>query len=137
MSLVTDSILLSTKKLNNQAADYTAFDDDMIIQINSALSDLHQVGIGPSAGFLVEDEDNTWDEFVEDPRLSSVKTYVGLKTKLYFDPPNNSFGISMMEKQLDELLWRLKAAQEDIDAEDGEEEVPVDDEDLILDGGEA
>lgn len=114
MSDVTDSILLSIKKLNNLAPDYTAFDDDMIMQINSAFADLNQVGVGPIEGFAIEDEESTWDEFYDDPRLNAVKTFIGLKTRLYFDPPNNSFGIGMMEKQIDEHLWRLKAVQEDI-----------------------
>lgn len=118
MSEVTDSILLSIKKINNVAADYTAFDDDFILFINSALSDLNQLGIGPAAGFFIESEDDLWEDFVEDePRLNQLKTYIGLKVRLLFDPPGNSFAIEMMERQLDELGWRLRVSQEDIDEE--------------------
>lgn len=119
MSMVTDSILLSIKKLNNVSADYTAFDDDFVLYINSALSDLHQVGIGSQQGFQIFDKNDLWDDFVEeDPRLNQIKTFVGLKVRLMFDPPASSFAIAMMEKQLDEQLNRLKYAQEDIDAEE-------------------
>lgn len=119
MSKVLDSILLSIKKLNNVAADYTAFDDDFIMYINSALSDLNQLGIGPAEGFVIEDKSDEWEDFVEDLRvLSKVKTYIGLVVNLHFDPPNNSFAIAMKEKQIDESGWRVKAAQEDIDAEE-------------------
>lgn len=119
MSTVTDSILLSTKKLNNVAADYTAFDDDFILWINSALSDLNQIGIGPSQGFQIFDKNDLWDDFIEEePRLNQVKTFVGLRVRLFFDPPGSSFAISMMEKQLEEQLYRLKLAQDDIDAEE-------------------
>ena len=119
MPEVTESILLSVKKLNNVSADYTAFDDDFILYINSAISDLNQVGIGPYEGYEIADENDTWDELIgNDSRLNSVKTFVGLKVRLFFDPPQNSFGIEMMEKQIEEHLWRLRVAQEDIDAEE-------------------
>ena len=119
MSEVTESILLSIKKLNNVAADYTAFDDDFVLYINSALSDLNQLGIGPAEGFVVESQDEFWEDFVEnEPRLNQLKTYIGLKVRLLFDPPASSFAIEMMEKQLDELAWRLKVSQEDIDVEE-------------------
>lgn len=119
MSTVTDSILLSIKKLNNVPADYTAFDDDFVLYINSALSALHQVGIGPLEGFQIFDKNDLWDDFVgEDPRLNQVKTFVGLHVRLMFDPPPSSFAIAMMEKQLDEHLNRLKYAQDDINAEE-------------------
>lgn len=119
MAEVLESILLSIKKLNNVAADYTAFDNDFILYINSALSDLNQVGIGPLEGFAIETEDDVWEDFLEDKiRLNAVKTFIGLKVRLYFDPPASSFAIAMMEKQLDEHLWRLKAVQEDIATEE-------------------
>ena len=119
MPEVQESILLSIKKLNNVAADYTAFDDDFVMYINSALSDLHQVGIGPSGGYFITDADQTWDEFFdpEDP-LHQIKTFIGLRVRLFFDPPVSSFAIGMMEKQLDEQLNRLKYAQTDIEAEE-------------------
>jgi hypothetical protein len=119
MSTVTDSILLSIKKLNNVPADYTAFDDDFILYINSALSDLHQIGIGPQQGFQILDENDLWDDFVEEePRLNQIKTFIGLRVRLFFDPPASSFAIGMMEKQLEEQLYRLKLAQDDINAEE-------------------
>lgn len=119
MSTVTDSILLSIKKLNNVPADYTAFDDDFILYINSALSDLNQVGIGPLAGFQIFDKNDLWEDFIgEEARLNQVKTFVGLKVNLMFDPPASSFAIEMKERQLEEHLYRLKLSQEDIDAEE-------------------
>lgn len=119
MPKVLESILSSIKKLNNVAADYTAFDNDFIMYINSALSDLHQVGIGPVDGFQIEGVNDTWDDFIgEEPRLNGAKIFVALKVNLLFDPPNNSFAIEMKEKQLDEALNRVMWAQQDIDAEE-------------------
>lgn len=118
MSEVSESILLSTKKKNNVAADYTAFDDDFISYINAALAELNQLGIGPAEGLFIEDKYNTWDEFYVDPRLNAVQTFVGLRVRLMFDPPATSFAITMMEDQLKEMGWRLLVAQEDINAEE-------------------
>jgi hypothetical protein len=119
MSDITDSILLSVKKLNSVAPDYTAFDDDFILYINAALSDLNQLGIGPAEGFEIEDANDTWEDFIgDDPIYNRVKTYVGLHVRLRFDPPQNSFGIGTMERQLEEQAWRLTVAQEDKEVEE-------------------
>lgn len=119
MPKVTDSILLSVKKQNNVAPDYKAFDDDFVLYINAGLADLNQVGIGPAQGFAIEGEADTWDDFIgEEPRLNAVKTFMGIKTRLMFDPPASSFAIEMMQKQLDEHLNRLMWAQQDIEAEE-------------------
>lgn len=118
MPEVLDSILLSIKKLNNVAPTDVAFDDDFVMWINGALSDLNQLGIGPAAGFSIEDENDEWDDFMEaGPIRDRVKTYVGLHVRMFFDPPATSFAIGMMERQLEEKAWRLKSAQEDKDAE--------------------
>ena len=58
-----DSILTSIKKLLGIAEDYTHFDDDIIIHINSAFSSLNQLGVGPSCGFHIEDDSETWNDF--------------------------------------------------------------------------
>jgi hypothetical protein len=118
MSEVSESILLSTKKKCNVAPEFTAFDDELISYINVALADLNQLGIGPAEGFQIEDQDSLWTEFYEDPRLNAVQTYVGLKVRLLFDPPQTSFAITMQEDQLREMGFRLQVAQEDIETEE-------------------
>ena len=45
-----ESILTSIKKLVGIAEDYTVFDTDFIIYINSAFATLNQLGIGPIKG---------------------------------------------------------------------------------------
>ena len=118
MSEVSESILLSTKKKNNVAADYTAFDDEFISYINAALAELHQLGIGPAEGLQIEDESTLWTEFYEDPRLNAAQAFIGLRVRLLFDPPATSFAITAMEDQLREMGWRLMAAQQDIEKEE-------------------
>lgn len=118
MSEVTDSIMLSVKKLNGVAQDNSAWDDDFILWINGALSDLNQLGIGPADGYAIEDETETWEDFLGDsPLYNRVKTYVGRHVRLDFDPPQSGFAMTMMKEQLAEQAWRLTVAQDDIDAE--------------------
>lgn len=105
-----DSILTSIKKLLGISSDYTHFDDDLIIQINSAFSALTQLGVGPIEGFEITDATSTWSEFIDDPRLNFAKTYVQIKVKLAFDPPTSAALIESYNRQLDELTWRLTVA---------------------------
>ena len=45
-----DSILTSVKKLLGLTEEYTAFDADLIMHINSVLMILRQMGVGPPGG---------------------------------------------------------------------------------------
>lgn len=106
-----DSILNSIKKLLGIMDDYTCFDQDILLQINTALSVLTQVGVGPETGFFVEDANAIWDDFIpDDPRLGMVKTYVFLKVKLAFDPPTSSAVLTSYEQLSKEYEWRLQVA---------------------------
>lgn len=111
---MADSILDSVKQVLGVEEDYTAFDIDILMHINTAFATLNQIGIGPDAGFMIEDASATWDQFLgDDPRLNSVKTYIYLKVRLIFDPPATSFVINAIEKQIEELEWRLSVKRED------------------------
>lgn len=111
---MSDSILTSTKKVLNLASDYDAFDIDVIMHINSVFSTLHQLGVGPAGGFMIEDDAATWETFLgNDPRLNHIKTYVYLRVRLLFDPPNTGFHTKAMEEQIKELEWRINAQRED------------------------
>lgn len=108
-----DSILVSIKKLLGIAADYTHFDPDIIMHINSAFSVLTQLGVGPPEGFRIDDDVKTWNDFISDTiRLDAVKSYVYLKVSLMFDPPTSSAILSARERQISELEWRLNVAAE-------------------------
>ena len=109
------SILTSTKKILGIADDYTAFDLDVIMHINSAFSTLAQLGIGPAGGFMIEDKDEEWEDFLEtdDPQYNSVKSYLYLKVRQIFDPPTTSYLITAVEKQIQELEWRLNTLREE------------------------
>jgi hypothetical protein len=109
-----NSILKSTKKILGLTDDYTVFDLDVITHINTAFSTLTQLGVGPKAGFQIEDDTAEWNLFLgDDPRLNSVRTYVLLRTRLLFDPPSTSYLIEAYNKQIQELEWRLNVNRED------------------------
>lgn len=106
-----ESILTSIKKLLGIAEEYTHFDDDIIIHINSVFMILHQLGVGPEEGFYIKDAANKWDEYVSDPTaLQAVKSYVYLKVRLLFDPPQSSALIEAINRQISEFEWRLNVA---------------------------
>lgn len=112
---MTDSILTSTKKVLGIAEDYTAFDADITMHINSVLSTMNQLGVGPDGGFFIEDETATWFEFLgTEQNVASAKTYVYLRVRLLFDPPTTSFAISAMENQMREFEWRLTTQMEGV-----------------------
>lgn len=106
-----ESILTSIKKLLGISEEYTMFDSDLIMHINSVFMILTQLGIGPSEGFNIEDDSATWDEFVSDDlKLDLIKSYMHLKVKLLFDPPLNSAVIESMNRMINEFEWRLNVA---------------------------
>lgn len=107
------SILKSTKKILGIAEDYTVFDYDIITHINTAFSTLTQLGVGPDQGFMIEDETPTWTDFIgDDIQYNAVKTYVFLRVRMLFDPPQTSYLISAMNEQIKELEWRLNVHRE-------------------------
>jgi len=103
-----ESILTSIKKLLGITEDYTHFDADLIIHINSVLSTLSQLGAGPSDGFSITGSDETWKDFIgSDPKIQFIKSYVYLKVKLLFDPPLSSSVAEATNRQISELEWRI------------------------------
>lgn len=109
------SILTSTKKILGIRQDYTVFDLDIITHINSAFSTLTQLGVGPTNGFMIVDAAAEWADFIgdEDPQYNSVRSYVFLKVKQLFDPPQTSYLIASTERQIQELEWRLNVHREE------------------------
>lgn len=108
-----NSILISTKKILGIAPTYTAFDMDIITHINAAFSILNQLGVGPVDGFMIESQEELWEDFsVPSNQLSLVKTYVFLKVRLLFDPPATSYLIEAASNQAKEYEWRLSTFRE-------------------------
>lgn len=109
---MTNSILLTVKKMLGIAEEYKAFDLDIIININSVFLTLNQLGVGPIVPFQITDEEQTWEDFQPENLIPGVQTYVYLKTRLLFDPPTNSFLVETLRKQAEELEWRMNVQVE-------------------------
>lgn len=103
-----ESILTSIKKMLGISKEYTHFDEDLIMHINSALAVLGQLGVGPSEGFSITDKSAVWSDFVPDlSKLQFIKTYVYQKVKLLFDPPQSSAAIQALNESIREFEWRI------------------------------
>ena len=121
----TESILVSIKKLLGIDAEYKHFAPDIIMHINSVFSILTQLGVGPSDGFSITNDSETWTAFIgEEPKkFALVKTYMQLKVRLMFDPPLGAAVIESINRQISEFEWRLCNAVDPEDDNRGEEEV--------------
>lgn len=110
---MVESILTSIKKLLGVEEDYTHFDTDIVIYINTALMRLNQLGIGPTLGFRIQDKTAEWIDFLSDATdLEGVKTYVYLKVRLVFDPPQMGYLVEAIKDQIKELEWTLNVQAE-------------------------
>lgn len=110
-----DSILTSIKKLLGVVEDDDHFDLDIITHINSVFSTLHQLGVGPSEGFSIEDKSSVWTDFLPTAdlaKINSVRTYMYIQVKLLFDPPTNSGVLKSYENLIEKFEWRLNVTAE-------------------------
>ena len=106
--MVIDSILDSIKQMLGSESDDTSFERELIIYINGALMVVNQLGVGPN-GYRITSKENTWSEFMGDRTdLELVKTDVYLRTRLVFDPPQNSFLVAAIKEQITEYDWRIE-----------------------------
>lgn len=112
-----DTILTSVKKQLGIDESLTVYDADILIHINTVLSTLHQLGVGPINGYTVTDENDSWDEIIDpdDPTYNAVKTYVYLSVRVLFDPPATSYLLDSYQKQIDRLEWRINTRREETD----------------------
>jgi hypothetical protein len=112
------SILSTVKKLLGIEENYTHYDNDITVYINSSFISLQQIGVGPPGGFSITNVDDTWEDFLGDTKeLEAVKTYITLKVKLLFDPPTSSFVIESINQTLTQLEWRLNIQGEKLNAQ--------------------
>lgn len=116
----TESILGTIKKMLNVHPDEKHFDQDIIVGINSAFMVLNDLGVGPDNTFYITDDTAVWNDFTRGGNeMNSIQTVIYLRTRLIFDPPANGFVAEAMERQIDELEWRLRIRSEFMDGVNG------------------
>lgn len=107
----TQSILNSVKEVLGIALSETVFDQSLITHINSVFTILHQLGVGPSTGFSIDDGTDLWSSFLstEESYFGLVKSYVGLKVQSLFDPPTAGSVSTAMKSLLEDFENRICA----------------------------
>lgn len=104
-----ESILTSIKKLLGIAEENTFFDTDLIIDINTVLSILNQMGVGNSH-FSISDSTYTWNDFIpniDESNFNMVKNYIAQKVRLLFDSNLSSTTLQAINSNLSDLEFRL------------------------------
>lgn len=102
------SILKTIQDMLGSDSSYDVFTSDILIHINSAISVLTQLGVGPKDGFRITGVDETWSDLLADDKiLEFVKTYIYLKVRLVFDPPSNSSLVTFYKQECDEIESRI------------------------------
>lgn len=102
-----ESILNSIKEKLGMLDDYTQFDNEIIMDINSAFFILNNLGVGPDDPFAISSAEDVWTDFIDDGKEELVKSYIALRVRLLFDPPANSFLVDSINKQISEFEFRL------------------------------
>ena len=112
---MTNSILTSTKKMLGIAEDYDAFDQDILVHINSTIATLNQLGAISDPGLFVVDDSTTWDSLIPttDNSLEFIKSYIYLKVRVLFDPPTGGV-LDAYRQMIKEYEWRINVAAETV-----------------------
>ena len=105
--LMDESILTSVKLALGIGEDYEFFDQQLILYINTAIAALIQTGVG-TEGFTISDSSATWSDLLGEKMaaLEYSKTYVILRVRLLFDPPQSSGALEALKESLREFEWR-------------------------------
>lgn len=101
-----NSILNTIKKMLNIDSEFTVFDMDIIIHINSVLRELNQIGVGKNR-FSIVDDTARWSDFIGEEDIDEVKTLIYLKVRLLFDPPTNGSVLQSLKELIKEYECRL------------------------------
>lgn len=110
-SHIKESILLSVRN-RLEIVDDDDYDQELVMDINTALSQLNEIGIGVQ-DFVVEDDQQTWSDFLgSSKKYEQAKTFVFLKVKKLFDPPTSSVLSDSIDKQIAEIFWRLRVKKD-------------------------
>lgn len=104
------SIFYTVKNQLGVEFDNCSFDEQLLTYINMAIDVLVQLGVGPPDGFVVHGIEEVWDDFLGSGNraLGMISTYVSLSVRRLWDPPSNSFLVSAIDKQIEELTWRIQ-----------------------------
>ena len=111
--LDSSSILNSIKRLLGISPADSGFDAEIKDLINAEFLTLHQLHIGPEAGFSITGPEETWDSFTDNLHLQdAVRQFIYLRVRLVFDTPASSTVTDAINNRISELEFRLNVQAE-------------------------
>ena len=111
---IQDSILDTTKRqLGLDLAD-DSYDVEIVMHINSIFFILTQLNVGPTNGFSILGKEEVWADFIGEDQIHAVRTLMGLRVKLIFDPPATGPMIAAIERVAEQMEWRLNIHMEGV-----------------------
>lgn len=110
LSELSDSILLSVKKLVGIPVEDKSFDLDIMLNVNAATATLYQLGV-VKEHYVVTSKDDTYEDIFPEASsdvISQIKMYYVYKVRLAFDSSTMSGAVIEATKLLiKEAEWRL------------------------------
>lgn len=109
------SILNDVKKMLGLGADYTPFDAELIIFINTTIMELQQLGVRSDVpgGFHIASDRETWGDYLGPVMdLDMIQSYIYLSVQTLFDPPSLSSVLTARKELMDKYSWRIMAQVE-------------------------
>ena len=114
-----DSILDTIKKMLGY--DVTAdpqFDPTILVLINSAFSELSEIGVLSDSSYRVTSRVNTWSEaFGGRTDVDMIQTFVYLYVRIIFDPPSSSFVLNALNEEKKRIEWRISVKGGELDGD--------------------
>lgn len=104
------SILSDTKSFLGLSSDQESFDIEILMFINSAISDLSELHDQTSPTYFNVTKDTEWNEYLKEEHqtlLALIQEYIYTYTRVAFDPPANSFSIAAIERRLERVGFRI------------------------------
>lgn len=102
-----DSILKTIKQMLGIFSEDESFDMELVVYINSAISSMNHLGVGPD-GFAISGYNETWSDLLAmEAALNDAKQYLYLKVKTVFDPPESATVLNAFNEVIKEHAWHL------------------------------
>lgn len=110
LSVISDSILSSVKKLIGIFEEDNSFDLDIMLNINAAISTLYQLGVIEKP-YSITSKEETYNDLIPNGAedvISQIKMYFVYKTKLGFDSSTLTSGVmETLKEMIKEAEFRL------------------------------
>lgn len=109
-----ESILNTVKRHCGYEEDYTPFDAELIMLINSSFRKLNRLGVG-AYGFNIASAEETWEQFLVNDydNFTDTMTFICIDVKLKHDTSSmSSYVINQLKEELNELGWQLNCNAE-------------------------